>query len=311
MIFVWLLVFAASVYFLFQSSKIFTGSAEKIGLAIGIPAFIVGLTIVGIGTSLPELFISMAALAKGANRIVVANAIGSNVANILLVLGLVAVVFGRIGTSWKKITIDLPFVLGLSLVAGLMIWDGRVSLAEGLFLLFLYLLYLFFIFKIQEPIQFAGQKERRQKLAPKTILILLASVMVVYVSAKYAIESVIQLSVAFGLSHGAVGATLIALGTSLPELAVSLMAGLRGKIEIALGNIVGSNIFNLAGVIGIPALFTTLEVERDILVFTYPVMLIATILFIFFVRDRVIHRSEGIIFLLTYILFLSKMLDFF
>lgn len=309
MVFIWTLVFFVSVYFLFQSSKWLTDSAEKIGIAVGIPSFIVGLTIVGIGTSLPELFTSVMALAKGANQIVVANAIGSNVANILLVLGVLAVVFSRISTSWKKITIDLPIVLALSLVTGLVMWGGRVSRGEGLLLVLLFIFYLFFTFRIQKPIQFAGQEEKHHKLAFRTIIVLLASAAIIYVSAKYTVESAIRLSAVFGLSYGAVGASLIALGTSLPELAVSLVAGLRGKTDIALGNIIGSNIFNMAGVIGIPALFVTLQVEKNILVFVYPVMLTATVIFIFFIRDRIIHRSEGIILLLAYILFLGRMLN--
>ena len=242
---------------------------------------------------------------------VIANAIGSNVANILLVLGVLAVVFAKISTAWKKLGIDLPILMVLSLVAGIFLWNGWVGHGEGLLLTLFLLFYLIFMFRIQQPVQFLGQKTPPRKVNIKTILILLLSVVTLYFSAKYTVEAAVQLALLFGLSYSAVGATLVALGTSLPELSVSIVAGLRGKNDIAIGNIIGSNIFNLAGVIGLPALIFGVPVEQNILFFVYPFMLLATVIFIFFIRDHKVQRNEGIILLIAYIIFLAKMLNWF
>ena len=311
----WLAVFIASLTVLVKSSDLFTDSAEEIGLYLGIPAFIVGVTIVSAGTSLPELVTSVIAVMDGSTEIVAGTVVGSNISNLLFVLGLSAIVRGKIKVAYDVIHVDLPLLMGSAFMLGITLWDGLFTFGEAVLFLMGLAVYLGYTVEMRrdskslEAAKLKGEAEKI-RVHPKTWLTLVASSFFIYLGARYTIESVITLSELIGVGEEIIAVSAIALGTSLPEAMVSLTAAMKGKSEIALGNIMGSNIFNTFAVMSVPALFKTLVVAETIRVFAVPVMLIATVVATLIVQDKQVTKWEGYILLLFYILFQGKLFNF-
>tara|TARA_Y100000310_G_scaffold70474_1_gene66145 strand:- start:6186 stop:7145 length:960 start_codon:yes stop_codon:yes gene_type:complete len=305
-------IFIVSLFVLIKSSDYFTDSAEKIGVRLGLPAFIVGVTIVAVGTSLPELISSIFAVLKNSSEIVVGNVVGSNIANIFLILGITAIIGKKIKVTYELIHVDLPILIGSAFLFAVMIWDGVFSLPEallsiaGIVLYFSYTINTERVHKDKEI-----KKEMKGELKLKNHIlkswgVLIVSTVFIYIGAKYTIESVIGLSSALNIGTEIIAVTAVALGTSLPELAVSITAAKKGKPEMAVGNILGSNIFNTFAVMGIPAVIGTLIIPSSILTFGLPVMVIASLLYFFMTQDRRITRWEGYLLLMFYVFFVGK-----
>jgi cation:H+ antiporter len=333
MIFYWSAVFIVSLALMIKSADWLLEKSEKMGLALGISPFIVGVTIVGAGTSFPELISGLMAVWQKATEIVVANAVGSNIANILLVIGISAVVARKIEVHKSLIDLDLPLLaISTALTLGV-VWDRQVTLAEAIFLLLTYAIYLTYTMKHKEE-EDAGivarkdlpdivpsvvlkddKKEhksiRRPKIKSNDLILLLAGIVGLFLGSKYLIKSVIELSLILNVTAGLIAITAVALGTSLPELLVSAKAAKRGKADIAIGNIFGSNVFNLLVVIGFPALFSTLVVDEKTFVIGIPVLVIATLVFVISGISRKIHIWEGLMYLALYILFIVKLFNIF
>lgn len=330
MILLWVIIFILALVVLIKGADWLLGSAEKIGLAIGLSPFIIGVTIVGIGTSFPELISSLVAVFKGVTEIVSANAIGSNIANILLVVGISAVIGRRLVVTKSLIDIDLP-LLAISTVLFLGIaWDKQITFFEALLLIITYGIYLLYtVFhkdegKSGEALEILparphrrkhilSRKEKpiRPKLTGKDFLLLVIGIIGLVFGAKYLIEAVIKLSELLNISPGIISITAVAVGTSLPELIVSVKAAWQKKSEVALGNIFGSNVFNLLAVVGIPGLFKTLIVDNPTFLIGLPIMALATFLFVISGISRRIHAWEGAMYLMVYILFIGKLFNIF
>jgi len=329
----WIIIFIVSLALLVKSSDWFVGSAEKIGLALKISPFIVGVTIVAIGTSFPELASSLAAVLKGASEIVAADAVGSNIANIFLIVGISAVLARVLIVKRSLIDLDAPLLAATTGLFAFIIWDRTIVLAEGILLLaafVVYLLYTIFQRRELEEVQIpeaevlpSRVERRRQKLELeetgkpvvrldfKVFFFLILGMAGLAVGANYTIESVVQISKILNISTGLIAITAIALGTSLPELVVSARAALKKKYEIALGNIFGSNVFNILLVIGIPALIRPLAVDDLTFKIGLPFMVMATLLFVISGISRRIHIWEGLMYLLFYALFIIKLCGLF
>ncbi len=310
-IFIWSIVFMVSLFVLIKSSDYFTTSAEKIGLIFGVPSFIIGVTIVAVGTSMPELITSLIAVFKGSSEIVIGNVIGSNITNIFLVLGIAAVVDKQIKITRRIIRVDLPFLAVSSFLLAMTVWDRSFHLPDALLLLGG--LVLFVLYTIKESIvrKIITEPEKhieKEKLKMSIIVTLLVSCVFIYLGAKITIESVINLADILHVRKEIIALSAVALGTSLPELVVSITAVRKGKSEMAVGNILGSNIFNTFAVMGIPALFGALVIPQSILTFALPVLLIATLLFYLICQDNKVTRWEGWLLLLFYIFFIGKTL---
>jgi cation:H+ antiporter len=311
MVIIWILVFLVSLLVLIKSSDYFTKSAEKIGLHFGMPAFIVGVTIVAVGTSLPELVSSIFAVLRGSSEIVTGNVVGSNIANIFLILGVAAIISKKkLEITYKLLNVDLILFVASAFLLAITIWDGKVNLYEGIILLIgiiIYTLYAIKSHKIDPEIKRELKGEiKNKKLHINTWIMLIVSSIFIYISAKYTIDSVIELSSIFNIGKEIIAMTAVALGTSLPELMVTISAAKRAKPEIAVGNVLGSNIFNSFVVMGIPALISPLIVTSSILTLALPIMLIATLLFFFIAHDRQVIKWEGWILILFYLFFMGK-----
>ncbi len=313
-------VFVISMIVMVKGADWFLDSAEKIGRALGMSAFIIGAVIIGLGTSFPELLVAIFAMLKGETEIVVANAVGSNVTNILLIIGVAALIARRMVVSKNLIDFDLPILAISTTIFVGAIFDGKVTFWEAIILIITYAIYFLstLFFKEDEPVSEdikAEYKEREEKekerISTKVVVILLVGLAGLLLGAKFLIDSVIDLSVLYNISPAIISITAVAIGTSLPELIVSVKAARAGKAELAIGNIFGSNSFNALMVVGVPALFATVIVDETTLKIGMPVMIAATLLFVVAGISRRIYAWEGAMFLMLYVLFIGKLFGLF
>ncbi len=301
----WSGVFLVSLGALVKASDWFVDGAERIGIALGIPSFIVGVTIVAVGTSLPELASSISGVLLGSSEIVVGNVVGSNITNILLVMGLVAV-FGKGKVEIKRdiMDVDIPMLVASSMLLGFLIMDLTLTYLDAVILLAGLVIFFAYTFTKSDEVSDVDELFEKQKVEFKTIALVIGSGALIYFSANYTVDSIQHISDLLGIGTGVIALSLVALGTSLPEVLVSVSAARKGNNEIAFGNVIGSNIFNAFGVMSIPRFFGTVEISSAVSNFSLPMMIAATILFTIICLLRKISRFEGMILLLFYGVFL-------
>ena len=311
-IILWSIVFIGSLFTLIKSSDYFTNSAEKIGVYFGFPAFVVGATIVAFGTSLPELVTSILAVMRNSSEIVVGNVLGSNIANIFLVLGIAAIISKKIKITYEIVHVDLPFLVGSTFLLAITIRDKSFHLPEAL--IFILGLIIFIQYTIEKNMKKGtskgNEKSQKKKSFPfLDIFVLVISSIFIFLGAKYTIEAVINLSKILSLKKEIIAVSAVALGTSLPELAVTIISTKKGNSEIAVGNVIGSNLFNTFAVMGIPALFGSLVIPASIITFVLPMMVISVILFYVICQDNEVTKWEGWLLILFYIYFSCKIFN--
>lgn len=323
--FFWVSVFIISLFLLVKGADWLLDSAEKIGVHLGFSPFIIGALLTGIGTSLPELASGIAAVFQHQPTIVVANAVGSNIANILLVIGVSAVVGRKLLVTKNLIDLDLPLLATSTVVFLGVVYDGTITFIEGVMLVTAYLIYFAHSVLQRDTSVVIEQRGReveeriggyyhrflytfmRPFMVFKDYIFLVLGAIALFVGATYTIQSVTALSQIWGIATGVISITAIAFGTSLPELIVSIKSVLRQKYELAIGNVLGSNAFNALMVVGIPAIATTLPVDSQTLSIGVPAMALATFLFIISGISRIIHHWEGMMFMILYLFFVLKL----
>ncbi len=302
----WIGIFVVALVVLLKASDWFIKAAEKIGLALGIPSFIVGVTIVAAGTSLPELISSIFAVMQDSSEIVVGNVIGSNITNILLVLGLTAIVGKHIDIKFDILNIDMPLFIGSAFLLWYMLYDAEFTTLEAMICLAGLFIFLAYTFGADRE----GEEEERPKLTPIVFGMLILGGIGIWAGAKYTVEAVIKISEILNIGKDIVALTMIAFGTSIPEIIVSITAARRGNPEMAVGNVLGSNIFNTFAVMGIPALFGTLTIPDSTTLFSLPIMLGASVLFVIMTLTKKISKWEGMMLFLFYIIFLAESINY-
>ena len=312
---IWLFIFIVSLFFLIKASDYFTDAAEIIGISIGLNPFIVGVTIVSLGTSLPELVSSSFAVYQNASEIVVGNVIGSNIANIFLIVGITSIFATKLEINYNLNDIDIPFFVGSAFLLFLTLLNGDFSAGEAVLCLVAYLVYLGYTFTTTEnsnndlePSNSSSTARRKISL-PKQFFVVIVSSLVIFLGAKYTIESVVNIAEIINLDAEIIAVSAVAIGTSLPELIVSITASKKGQSEIVIGNILGSNIFNVLVVMGIPGLWGSLVIPEPVISRDLPVMLVATILFFFATQDQQVSRWEGWLFIVLYIWFIGNLFN--
>jgi cation:H+ antiporter len=318
MLLFWIIVFVVSLVVLVKGADWLIAAAEKIGLAAGLSPFIVGVTIVGAGTSFPELISSLAATFRGVTEVVAANVIGSNIANILLIIGVSALMSKRLRVTKNLIDLDLP-LLAISTVLLLgVVWDRQITLGESILLLVSYAIYMAYtIIHVEETEHAQTEQEQKEakatrpKINVKDIVMLVVGIAALSFGAKYLVDALINLSSILDIATGVIAITAVAVGTSLPELLVSTKAALQNKSEVAIGNVLGSNVFNSLVVIGLPGLFKVLEVDAQTFAIGVPTMALATLLFVISGISRQVHKWEGAFYLMVYTLFTAKLFNWF
>ncbi len=296
------IIFAISLAVLLKASDWFIDSSEQIGLSLGISPFIIGLTIVAFGTSLPELATSIAAVLRGESTIVMGAVVGSNITNIALVLGLVAIVAKTIKLEYNIWHIDMPYLWGSAFILWFITRDLQISIFEAIICLAGIVTFMAYSMKSSD-----GPLESRPKVNWRHYAMLLIGGILVWVSSDFAIQSIEEISLVAGIKPSIISVSAVALGTSLPEVIVSLNAARKGKPSLAVGNVLGSNIFNTYVVVGIPSLVGKVEVSGEILDTFLPIMIVMTILFGIMSNNKTITRWEGIVLLMFYMLYASQL----
>jgi len=295
-------LFIGSIVLLLKASDWFVDSSEKIGLSLGISPFVIGVTIVAFGTSLPELASSIVAVLNNDSAIVTGNVIGSNVANICLVLGIVAIVARGIKMDYAVLDVDIPVIVASAVLLFVFTYDGLVDWVDGIFLVAMLIVFLINSFRTHK-----GDDTVKVNAGWKAYVLLLVGAVGVYFGATYTVMSIQEVSSVMGISSGVIAMSAVALGTSLPEVIVSVAAARKGKPGMAVGNVVGSNIFNSFAVMGIPSFFGDIIVPESELGLSLIFMIGITLLFAFMAAANNVSRWEGVMLVLMYVIFIAQL----
>jgi cation:H+ antiporter len=307
------LLLIAGLVILVYGAELLVRGASALAASIGISPLVVGLTVVAFGTSTPEMAVSVLSAWQGQAGIALGNVVGSNICNVLLILGLSAVVAPLV-VSRQVVWLEVPIMIGTSILLTLFSLDGTIARWEGLLLFTAVIGYTVWTVR-------RSRRELRNQAEPtaavpaassrtRQLLEILAGLALLILGSRWLVDAAVAIAKTLGVSDLVIGLTVIAVGTSLPELATSVLASLRGERDIAVGNVVGSNIFNILAVLGLTTLVApaSLPVPPAALTFDLPVMLaVAVACLPIFITGHLIARWEGLLFLgyyVAYVLFL-------
>jgi cation:H+ antiporter len=296
--------------FLIKGADFLVNGGSSIGKRLNISDLVIGLTVVAFGTSLPELFVNIFASIRGDTDIAIGNVLGSNIANIFLILGLSAVIFplavGK-GTVWKEIPLSLLAALLLGIMANDHLIDksdtSMLTRIDGLVFLAFFIIFLYYSFGIAKQID-GIDKHLPQKECGlfKSSLMIVIGLAGLSMGGNWIVKAAVQIASRLGVSQSLIGLTIVAVGTSLPELATSVVAAYKKNAEIAVGNVIGSNIFNIFFVLGLSSIIKPLPFNLGDNMDIGMVILASLLLFLwmFTGRKRCLDRWEGIVFLILY-----------
>lgn len=281
------------------------GSA-RLARLLGVSTLVIGLTLVSFGTSAPELAVSLIAAARGASLIAVGNAVGSNICNIGLILGLSALI-RPLKIEWSLVKGEVPFLLVASSVFYLLAFNRGMEKSDGVLLFLGFLVFLAFIYRrkgkaleVEVSLVESVPSEGKAKALAKGALLTLGGLGILLLGGEVAVSSGREIARWMRVSEGVIGLSIVAVGTSLPELAVSTIAAARKEYHISVGNILGSNTFNLLAVVGLASLIRPLPLEREWLLVQIPVMLFFSLALLPIMWDKSIRRWEGALLLGCY-----------
>jgi len=304
-------IFVVSMGALIWGAELIIKESERIALHYGISEFIIGATLIALGTSLPEMAASVSASFKGQSGMAVANVIGSNIMNIALVLGLVFLVARRIVPDRDLFFKDSAWLLFPVIIFPLMILDGELSRIDGFLLMAMMGAYILFLIQSDADKEIAEVDDVLKKEPfrwGKTALLLMAGFVLVVGGADYAIDSAANIARSFGIGEWIIGLLLIAFGTSLPELVVSVRAAYAGKADMSIGNIIGSNMANTSVVLGSAAATHPLTINLATSSFDIFLMIGVTLMLVFITANRLYIKASGMMLLIVLAIFLQHAL---
>ena len=293
-----MLLLALGFILLVKGADWFVDGASGIAMKLRIPQLVIGLTIVAMGTSAPEAAVSISAALKGSADITIGNIVGSNILNIFIILGLASAIV-PIAVAKSTIRVDTPFMLAISGVLLVLGWDGTVTLMDGLIMLVLFAGYLGYMLYMARKGGEEGEEIKDLKLWQALLYTVLGLVLIVW-GADVAVDAATALARIFGLSERFIGLTVVALGTSLPELFTSVTAARKGNADIAIGNIVGSNIFNILFVVGLSAMIVPVPFTPNFRIDTIVAIAAGVMLLLCSLKQKKLVRWHGIAMLLCY-----------
>jgi cation:H+ antiporter len=298
------------LFLLIFGSNYLLKSSVELSLKYNISKVVIGLTVVSFATSAPELLISISSALKNSSDIAISNVIGSNIANIGLVFS-TALFFVTINISKNNIKYDLPWLLIVSVVFFFFLQDLIVSKYEGIILVSLLTVFIYFMFKMRDEND-DDEIEETKMSTSKIIILLIVSSVLLFIGSELFVDSAIFFANYFAVSERVIGLTLVAIGTSLPELVTSLVAIYKKELDISVGNIIGSNIFNILAVIGITSIIHELEVVGiQIIHFDIYIMIAFSVLlglFFFIPKKYTLYRPHGIVLFLLFITYYYNLL---
>ncbi|MBS6195917.1 MAG: calcium/sodium antiporter [Clostridiales bacterium] len=277
----------------------FVDGAAGIAGKFGIPQLVVGLTIVAMGTSAPEAAVSINAGLKGNAAITIGNIVGSNILNILIILGITSVIVA-VAVARSTVRVEIPYMLLITLLLlGLGYTGQEITFVEGIILWVAFLIYLGYLFWMAKKNK-EEEEEAKEQPVWKLLLLTVIGLGLVIWGSDVTVDAATSIAEAMGMSERFIGLTIVALGTSLPELFTSVSAAIKGKADIAIGNIVGSNIFNILFVVGTTALITPVVFEPAFLIDTVIAVAAGVLLWLCVFKDRILSRAGGVIMLVSY-----------
>lgn len=285
---------------LIKGADLFVDGASGIAARLGIPQLVIGLTIVAMGTSAPEAAVSISAALKGNAEITIGNIVGSNILNILIILGITSVIIS-VKVAASTIKYELPFMIAITAVLLLFGYTGgNITFSEGILLWLLFLLYLTYLFVMAKRNKEGTDDKQEEKPLWKLIIFILLGLFMIVFGSDISVDGASAIAKAVGISERFIGLTIVALGTSLPELVTSIAAARKGKADIAIGNIVGSNIFNILFVVGTTSLITPVVFASNFIIDTAIAIAAGILLLVGVLRKKELSRVTGIIMLVCY-----------
>ncbi|QDT65762.1 calcium/sodium antiporter [Calycomorphotria hydatis] len=297
----------AGIVLLYLGGEALVKGASSLALRLGLTPLAVGLTVVAFGTSVPELVVCVQAAMSGYDDVALGNVVGSNIANVGLILGLTALISPVLSQS-RLLKIDIPLMLIAELVAMAFLWDRQVDRYEGLMLVVGLLAYTWFNFrqaKLEKQAMVQDYSDMAGEMVPGRwwldLVFIAGGIGALVAGGNLFVEGAIQLARLFGVSESLIALSVVALGTSLPELAASVVAAWRGKGDLAIGNVVGSNIFNVLSVLGITAIIRPVTAIGVGTIDLGVMFLSSFLVFPFLATNKGITRFEGAVLLLVYL----------
>ena len=299
---IFLLLFLLSVGFvmLVKGADWFVSGASSLAQRFGISQLVIGMTIVAIGTSAPEAAVSIAAALKGSADITIGNIIGSNILNVLIILGISAVIT-PLAVSKSTLRYEVPFMIMVTLLLLAQGRDGEIQFMDGFVLLVFFLLYLFYLYCIAKKGSEPGEVPVKSQGMKSSIFAVTAGLVLILLGSNLSVDAASAIARMLGMSERFIGLTIVALGTSLPELFTSVSAARKGNADIAIGNIVGSNIFNILFVVGLSAWIIPVPFSSGFLADTLTAAAAGILLLICSAGGQKLGRGSGILMLLFYL----------
>lgn len=286
---------------LIKGADLFVDGASGIASRLGIPQLVIGLTIVAMGTSAPEAAVSISAALKGNAEITIGNIVGSNILNILIILGITSVIIS-VKVAASTVRYELPFMIAITAVLLLFGYTGgNITFFEGILLWVLFILYLTYLFIMAKKNKEEADNKKEEKPLWKLIIFILLGLFMIVFGSNISVDGASAIAKAVGISERFIGLTVVALGTSLPELVTSIAAARKGKADIAIGNVVGSNIFNILFVVGTTSLITPVVFASNFIIDTAIAIAAGILLLVGVLRKKELGRVTGIIMLVCYV----------
>lgn len=305
-------LFTIGIVLLIKGADWLVDGASSLAKKLGVPALVIGLTIVAFGTSMPELIVSLLGAFSGETGVAFGNVIGSNIANLLLILGIAALISPpklQNSTIWKEIPFSLLAAFVLLIIANDLLIDGidiaSLTRVDGIILILFFVIFIYYVFEVARSKRNKNKKselEIEPRNLTKIAVLIIAGVVGLFLGGRWTVDGAVSIAQALGVSDFLIAATVVAVGTSLPELVTSIRAAFKKNFDMAVGNVVGSNIFNVFWILGATALVAPIEIPTAI---NFDIIFLALITLLFFLfmfvgeRHR-LDRWQAILFLLLY-----------
>jgi cation:H+ antiporter len=311
------ILFILGIIFLIKGADYLVDGSSSLGKRLGVSSLVIGLTIVTFGTTMPEFVVNVIAALEGASQIAFGNIIGSNICNILLVLGIAAIIYPisiESNTIWKQIPFALLAVIVLFIISNKYIINGidilNLNRADGLILMTFFALFIYYVIELALKSR-AKLKKRDLKIERRSythiLLLIIVGIISLYLGGRWTVNGAVYMASRLGLSQYLISATIVAIGTSLPELMTAIVAALKNKVDIAVGNVIGSNIFNIFWILGITSLISPISIPNfintDIIILFFVTLLLFLAMFVG--RRHVLERWNGIMFVMFYIAYIA------
>lgn len=298
---------------LIKGADIFVLGSSSIAKSLKVPSLIIGLTIVAFGTSAPEAAVSVTAALNGNNDMAIANVIGSNIFNFLAVLGVVAII-KPIKVQKSTIMKEFPFAILATIVLSILSHDikfqgysqNSITRADGLMLLSLFGIFMYYLIEMALTSKEEMDIDKAKESIPisKSIIMSILGIVGIIIGGQFVVNSSSDIAINFGMSESLVGLTIVSIGTSLPEFVTSVVAAKKGESDIAIGNVIGSNIFNVLFVLGSSSIISDIKVHEAVFTDMMFMIIITIVTFIFAATSQKIDKKEGVILIISYILYM-------